>query len=184
MKTKSLLSLSLMSCLTFVSGLTLNQKPVLSQSPSQPQFLCANIDEVDSGKKMPATVVWIPEERKNVAMIVWKSEFFEEWSPKSRCDTVSPKFDQAFRAGRLNYLTTGIVKNSPVLCAVQKSGQSCDSENQLFTLKPHQNPSLVLDEIKGFFKGNSGVIYQSGGVKYVEINLEVLKQLPAVEIAK
>lgn len=184
MKIKSLLSLSLISVLAISSTVFLTQKPIFSQSADRIQFICANTSEIDSGKKIPATVVWIPEERKNVPMIYWKSQTMKDWSPEARCNTVSPKFDQAFREGRLNYITTGKVNNADVLCAIAKEGQTCNSKNQLFTINTYQTPELVLEQMSGLFEGKSGPLYQSGGKTYIQINLEKLAQQKGVEITK
>jgi hypothetical protein len=184
MKIKSLLSLSLISVLAIFSTVFLTQKPIFSQSADKIQFNCANTLEIDSGEKMPTTVVWIPEEKKNVPMIYWKSQAFGKWSPDARCNTVSPKFDQAFREGRLNYITDGKVSNANVLCAIAKEGEVCKGENQLFTINPYQDPSTVLKQMTGFFQGESGAIYQSGGKTYIKIDLEKLAKQKGVEIVK
>jgi hypothetical protein len=182
MKTKSLLSLGLASALSMSSTIFLAQNPSLSQSANEIQFNCAKVSEIDSGDKIPATVVWIPEERKNVPLIYWKSQAFQNWSPEARCDKISPKFQQAYEEGRLNYLTIGKVNGSDVICAITREGQSCNSKNLLFTIKSNQNADLVLQQLSGAFEGNSGPIYQSGGKDYIQINLEKLAEQPGVEI--
>ncbi len=179
MKIKPLLSLSLITILGFCS-VVVNEKASLSQETLE--FKCAKVYEIDAREKIPTTVIWIPEEKKNVPMIFWKSENITNWSPDARCDTVSPKFDQAFREGRLNYITTGEVNNYNVVCAIAKEGQICNSKNQLFTINPTQNPEAVLTQMAGFFKGNLIALYQSGGKTYIKIDLEKVAQQQGVEI--
>ncbi len=106
MRTKSVLIFGLMTLLVVSGSVFLEQNPSVSQnaensSSSRAEFFCAKVFDIDDGEKIPTTVAWIPEQQKNVPVIFWKSEFFAEWSPDERCNTVSPKFDKANSEGRL-----------------------------------------------------------------------------------
>ncbi len=181
MKIKSLLSFGLISVLG-ISNTVVNQKPSFSQEMSK--FLCAKAYEADHRGKLPATVLWVAEQKKNVVMIYWKSEKFKDWSPEERCETVSPKIDQAFREGRLNYITYGKVNNLDVICAVAKQGQICNSNNQLFTISTNQDSQKVEELMEALFQGIGGPVYQSGDQRYIEVDLSKIAEQKGVEIEK
>jgi hypothetical protein len=122
--------------------------PGFSQSttPNRVTFFCKEVFDRASGGKIPATLAWIPERSGNVRIIGWKSEYFSKRSPV-RCTEVTQKFQKAYDEGRFNYLTTGRVKGYPIICAISRTDDPCDGNSQLFTLKPHDNPDLVLQQL-------------------------------------
>lgn len=161
--------------------LNVSAMPSLSQSDSdQITFVCKQVFDSASGNKIPATLAWIPERQAHIIIIGWKSEYFPRWNPEKRCQTATTKFQTAYNEGRLNYLTTGENNNYPIICAVTKEGEQCDGKNQLFTIKHHDNPQLVLTQLVGNLQGNGGVIYQSSGKQnYFSFN-EILQKAPTV----
>lgn len=158
--------------------LTLSSLPVLGQpTPSSEQivatnqvaFFCKDIYDPASGTKIPATLVWVPERKGNVRIIGWKSEFFSQfgWDPKKRCNQVTSKFQAFYDRGQLKYLTTGYAKEDPdkgypIVCALKQENDACDSSRQLFTLKPHDDPTQVLLQLLDILQGKtSDMLLQS-----------------------
>lgn len=52
----------------------------------------------------------------------------------------------------------------PIICGVKNMGDRCNGDSQLFTLKLHSNPQVIIERLSGIFGGNLGdVLYQSSG---------------------
>lgn len=78
-----------------------------------------------------------------------------------RCQEVTERMMSFKAQGRLSHLTSGRVKNQPVICA----GTSCEASggNILFTLRPNQNANQILQEIAANRQGTSGPLAQLMG---------------------
>lgn len=138
-----------------------------SSLASNPQegvtFSCSQAQDPLSGETIPATVATIPQRQETIDLIYWKSEHFAAWQPQSRCETVSPKFQTFYRDGRLKYLTHGTNNGYPVICAVVTQKEACNGDNQLFQVKPNNDPQSVLRQLMDVVEGkvDEDVIYQS-----------------------
>jgi Circadian oscillating protein COP23 len=117
-------SMSALSLLASVSVLSM----MTPARASEPKFSCG------TSKGVPATLAHTS--RGNIAIIRWVSTTFEDagYSADYRCKLVSSKFQAYYKAGTLNYLTTGISNNQPVICVAAMKGGACSGV--LFTLKP------------------------------------------------
>jgi hypothetical protein len=175
---RQLLSIALgVTTLTSVVTLTNTIFPAFSQANSSNSqsdkvtFLCKEIFDPASGEKIPATVAWVPERRGHVRLIAWKSEIFPNFTPQKRCQVVTPKFQEFYDQGLLNYLTYGTNKGYPVICSIPNQGESCNDKNQLFTIKPGSKPEIVFEQLMGTLTGQSrGPLYQSSGQQvYVNV---------------
>ncbi|MBR8840578.1 MAG: COP23 domain-containing protein [Stigonema ocellatum SAG 48.90 = DSM 106950] len=126
-----------------------------------------------SNSRIPATVAWIPERQNHVRFIGWKSSYFElnGLNPQKRCEIVTEKFNQLYSQRHLNYLTSGKVNNYSVICGLASQGENCNSNNQLFTLKPSSNPEIVLQQLIEIAEGkNSDMLLQNSGKrKYLNV---------------
>ncbi|MBD2142795.1 hypothetical protein H6F39_15840 [Anabaena sp. FACHB-1250] len=173
--------------------LTMSINPGFSQDntsenqPNQVTFLCQEIFDPASGEKVPATIAWVPERQGHVRFIGWKSEYFAKggWAPQKRCQEVSKKFQNFYEAGRLNRLTTGKNNGYSVVCAVANNEQSCNGNNQLFTLKNNSDPGLVLEQLVNIAQGKSSepLWQSSGNSKYLNVR-KYLQNAPLVNIKK
>ncbi|MGF1675959.1 MAG: COP23 domain-containing protein [Rivularia sp. (in: cyanobacteria)] len=145
-------------------------------------FLCKEIFDTASQSNIPATVVWVPKRQTHVLFIAWKSEYFSNWSPKKRCEAVTQKFQKSYNEGRLSYLSTGKYNGYPVICAA-KPGETCNQENQLFTIKQGNNPELVLQRLLNISEGKSSEpLYQNSG-KQLHLEVQtILDYAPAVKV--
>ncbi len=137
-----------LSVLTLIVLGSLNPlRPAQAQSIS---FIC-NGDSSNT----PTTYAQTPD--GNIPVFKWTSNFFRPpYTPARRCSEVSDRMNRFYSAGRLDYLTSGVVNRQPVICA----GQSCSQDNVLITLKPGQNPNQVLQEIENNRSGAGGPSFQ------------------------
>ena len=153
---------------------------------SKARFFCIGMFDKASGEQVPMTVAWVPERQAHALFIAWKSEAFPKWSPQKRCKVVSEKFQKFQEAGLLNYLTTGKVKGFPVICVAKDNQETCNGNNQLFTLKNGSNTELVLKQLFNIFESTVGdlPIYQgSKGRMYLNVR-NYLQNAPVVNVEK
>jgi hypothetical protein len=160
--------------------------PALSQpkGPAQITFFCKDVYDPASGQKIPATFAWVPERQGNITVVGWKSQYFAKrgWNAQKRCADITPRFQQAFDSGRLQYLTTGASSGYPVVCAIAKQEDACNSTSQLFTLKPHDQPTLVLQQLMDVLTGKASdmLLQSSDGKTYVSMQ-EFFKRAPLAD---
>lgn len=98
-----------------------------------------------------------------VPLIVWDTTAFagSGYTPTYRCQVVTQRFQNFHRSGQLKYLTAGMVKNQPVICATVRSTAGCHSKNVLFTLKPGSNPEDTLQKLNDIRnRAASGIVVE------------------------
>jgi Circadian oscillating protein COP23 len=83
---------------------------------------------------------------KQVPVIRWVSEV-ANLTQQERCQIVSQRFQKNFDNGTLKYITTGVWKGHPIICAVARLNGACRESTLLFTLKPGSDANAVLLEI-------------------------------------
>ncbi len=95
----------------------------------------------------PATIA--KTARGDVPIVVWSSAEFSEsgFTPTVRCKQVSARFQSFYRSGQLKYITIGTINKLPALCATKQLGNTCNSQNLLYTLKPTSNPQQVIKKL-------------------------------------
>lgn len=131
-------------------------------------FVCARSNGA------PATLA--QTNRGDVPVILWTSDRFRDagYSPERRCLEVSARFQQYFRNGKLNYLTTGIMNNQQVVCVADRDGGDCTG--LLFTLKRGSEPSQVLKNLLAVrVRASSVPLNESTSRVYIDMS-EYLKQ--------
>lgn len=109
---------------------------------------------------------------RRIPVIYWVKKL-GGYTPKTRCEVISPKFESAYKKGILNYLTSGVERGQPVICATSQYGGPCSQI--LFTLKSHKEASSVLQQLinVGYRAGDGGV-FQSGNSSGVYIDMQRL----------
>ena len=165
------------------SSLTVNIAPAVSQTPNPDKvtFLCTKIYDSVSGKKIPATLVWMPENKEHRQLIGWKSQYFDkEYTPEKRCQIVTKKFQEKYDSGNLDYLIRGTSKGYPIICGVKNIDDPCDQDSQLFTLKKHNNSEKIKEALIQTLNKASGMIMQSSGNTPVPF-ADVLKNASVVK---
>jgi hypothetical protein len=124
------------------------------------QFFCSK-----DGDGTPITAFSHPS-RGDVVIIRWESSYFKDkgFDPQSRCQEVSPKFQQYRDQGKLQYITTGRKNGSNIICVAEADGLPClkDKEDgQLWTLKPESNPNEVIAALRDRRAGGDKVLVES-----------------------
>ncbi|NJR73695.1 MAG: hypothetical protein HC773_08450 [Scytonema sp. CRU_2_7] len=175
-----------LTALTSLASITVSLSPSFSQStasesqPNKVTFFCRQIMDEASGEKIPATVAWVPERKGHVRFIGWKSEYFNKggWTPAKRCQKVTQKFQDFYEHGRLNYLSNGKVNGYLVICSLVNQGETCNGNNQLFTLKSGSNPEQALQRLTDIAEGKSSevLLQKSGEQMYISVQ-DFLKNL-------
>lgn len=185
MKLRSLCTALGVSALT----LTATAVPTFSQDvgniSSDVTFSC-KVSAVDrNGSQAPATVAWIPQRKKFVYIINWKSEGFKQWTPQKRCEVVSGKFQKFQESGQLQYLATGVNNGSSVICAVQSQEELCNNNNQLFTLRSSSDSAQVLDRMGNILVGASSqpIVQSANDRKFLNMS-SFLQQAPDMGLEK
>ncbi len=131
-------------------------------------FICARINGV------PTTIA--QTDRGEIPVIRWTSDRFRDagYSPGRRCLEVSSRFQQYFRNGQLDYLTTGMMNNQQVVCVADRKGGDCTG--LLFTLKRGSNPNQVLNSLLAVrVRASSVPLNESTSRVYIDMS-EYLKQ--------
>ncbi|MDJ0718934.1 MAG: COP23 domain-containing protein [Prochloraceae cyanobacterium] len=117
------------------------------------RFICASGYDRDSDKHYPTTYAWTS--RGKIAIVRWKSEWFEssQWNPQSRCEVVSPRFQQAYNNGSMNFFTYSWQNNQKVVCTAYQKGGDCVT--MLFTLRPEDDPVETIADLTDILNGRS-----------------------------
>ena len=125
----------------FYCGASGSAAPISATAPTTVKFVCAR----QEGRL--ATVV--KTKKGNVPLVIWDSTLFtgSGYSPVTRCQQVTKRFQNLHRSGKLKYLTAGQVKNLPVICATVRTTESCNLNNLLFTLRPGTAPQGILQKL-------------------------------------
>jgi Circadian oscillating protein COP23 len=105
---------------------------------------------------------------REAVMMKWNSSFFgKEFTPAKRCSIVSERLqkfaDQNGGTFKGLQLSSGSLRNQPVICITNDGQKSCTDENLLFTLKPEnaKNPDSVIEKIMTFAQDGSEVVNES-----------------------
>ena len=115
-------------------------------------------------------------------MIIWTSTLgeFGQYTPQRRCEIVSDKFTQAvaLNGGKLKsmLLTYGFNNRQRVICYVNSPNGSCNSDNQLFTLRPADRgrERQILEKLVNFgIHGTGTPVQQSGELYYANVGEEI-----------
>lgn len=128
---------------------------------ARPIFFCGD------GQGIPTTFVENP--RGQLPIIRWVSHYFtgSGYDPYTRCQEVSGRFQRYSDEGRLNYITTGMMNGQPVVCVSGYAGGPC--QGLLFTLKPGEDSSRVVQQLFDIPARASGPLYESGSRFYLDM---------------
>ncbi len=104
-----------------------------------------------------------------VPLINWVSEYFTPsgYDPQVRCQDVSNRFDLYFRQGRLNYITTGMINDQPVICIADRVGGACTG--LLVTLQRGEDPNQVIYQLASTLDGATDLLYQNESRPYFDV---------------
>ncbi|PZV17276.1 MAG: hypothetical protein DCF22_03685 [Leptolyngbya sp.] len=136
------------------------QPPI--QISNRDYFFCGQ-----SSQGSPTTFVNTPT--GNISLIRWVSHYFNHsgYNPTVRCQEVSQRFNRFYNQGILNFVTTGIVNNQPVVCVASEMGGPC--QGVLFTLKSGQNVPRTIQQLFDVRVGASGPLFESESREYLDM---------------
>ena len=172
------ISLSSFSIFTIVVSLLV--RPTFSQtSPTGSSFSTNNVFScIPSKDKKAYVTVYVRGNLNPIPMIIWTSqEFGTKYTPKSRCETVTSKFNKVYyeARGRLNEMniTHGRNRNGlSVICVARDSNHGCNENNILFTLRKKDigRENDIIQKLTGITTdATSSPIMQQEGRKYVNL---------------
>lgn len=139
--------------------------PTIAQSQRRKTYFCAK------GSNGRWTTFARNYNNKKIPVIYWVKKL-GGYTPKVRCNIISPKFESAYKRGILNYLTSGVNNGQPVVCATSQYGGPCSQI--LFTLKSHREASSVLQQLVNVGYRAGGGVFQSGNSSQVYIDMDRL----------
>ncbi|MEH1931677.1 COP23 domain-containing protein [Nostoc sp.] len=178
-----LTALTSLASLSIRLSASFGQSTTSESQPNKVTFFCRQIIDKASGENIPATVAWIPERQGHIRFVGWKSEYFSKsgLTPEKRCEKVTAKFQESYDQGRLNYLSYGISNGYPIICGLANQGETCNSSNQLFTIKSGSNSELVLRRLTDISEGKSSdVLLQSSGEQVYLAVQDFFKKTPLI----
>ena len=115
------------------------------------KFSCDTSFNEKLNKKVPTTIAWRPNGK--IVLIQWVKDLGNYWTPQKRCDEFSREINDAHRDGTLKFITSSRDKGDKVICTATEKGGKC--KNILMTLRPKDNPLIILNDIKGALDGLS-----------------------------
>ncbi|MDJ0578704.1 COP23 domain-containing protein [Crocosphaera sp.] len=157
---------------------------LLTQNSDQGEFVCKEGYDKRTNQDQPTTYFWTPEGKRGVIRWVKAWGNSEQWTPQTRCETVSKKFQEAYKNGSLQkYITHGVENNQPVVCTAYEKGGKCVTT--LMTLRPEDDPIEMAKKVSNGLKGRGGgIIHHSSEGKsqqYYKINFDRFLRLTPVE---
>jgi Circadian oscillating protein COP23 len=161
-----------------ISGIGFNSELVKAQE--QVKFVCAPSFDQQTNQKLPTTFAWTS--RGKIAVVRWETNAFKNYSPETRCQQVSPRFQEAYDNGGINFLTNGQINQQPVICTARESGAECAT--LLMTLRPEDNPVTVLTQLQEVLNGRQvGAVRHSSNVPqlYYQVDFENFLRTAPVE---
>lgn len=140
MKSRTLVSILTTSFVALGATLTFQQPTRAGDTV----FFCA----VSPATNLPTTYASKPSTDKFAKPVIrWYSDYFSSagYTPWTRCQEVTGRFQKAYDRGLLSNVTTGYVNGLPVVCA--SSGSGCNSDNLLFTLKKGADAAAAVQKL-------------------------------------
>jgi hypothetical protein len=138
----------------------INSQPTAAQAQD---FFCGTRWATNADVAYPATMV--RHRKGNIPIITWTGKRINDtWTPRKRCETVSQRFEELNRQGKLQALGVGRVNNQPVICGLGLGERGCNSNNTLLTVTNGTDPYRMLDGLLNTRINASGQeLYLKGG---------------------
>jgi Circadian oscillating protein COP23 len=153
-----------------------------TQARSEVKFICSDGFDRASGQRLPTTYAWT--DKGKIAIVRWSKKWGsgQAFTPQRRCEEVSPRFQEAFNNGTLNFITNGTMNGQPTICAAKENKGAC--QTLLMTLRPEENPLQLLNNLKDVLNGRgAGPIQHSSGTPqvYYQVDMEAFLNNAPVE---
>ncbi|MDH6104619.1 COP23 domain-containing protein [Anabaenopsis tanganyikae CS-531] len=122
----------------------INSQPTAAQAQD---FFCGTRWATNADVAYPATMA--RRHNGDFAIITWteNSRINDTWTPRKRCQSVSQRFEELNRQGKLQALAVGTVNNQPVICGLGLGERRCNSNNTLLTVTNGTDPGKFLDNL-------------------------------------
>ena len=149
------------------------------------QFACSQSYDRESEQYLFTTFAWNSQNKKPI--IIWNNETFSDsgFDPQTRCEKVSPRFQEAYADRTLNFLTHGTMNGQSVICTSSQAGGEC--QTLLLTLLPEDDPVQTLEQLSDVFLGyassplqqsSEDPVQEVGDRVYVEVDIEEFLAAP------
>ncbi|MEM7595655.1 MAG: COP23 domain-containing protein [Cyanobacteria bacterium P01_A01_bin.83] len=173
----SLLATGVLGTLAVIS---LSNLPIKqAQANGETQFICAESFDNESGKSLPTTFAWTS--RGKIAIVRWETEDFLSagFSPQKRCESVSPRFQEAYDNNTLGLITNGQMDNQSVICTSDRPQGDCNT--LLMTLRPEDDSLTVLGSLRDIFNGQQVGPVKHNKQAYYQVDIENFLETAPVE---
>ena len=178
MKIKFLLAFLSTALLTF-SNIATEAEAQSNNSLGDIQFACGQSYNRNDRQYMFTTFAWNSQNKKPI--VTWTNETFSDagFDPQKRCETVSPRFQEAYTNQTLKFLTHGTMNGQSVICTSSQVGGDC--QTLLLTLLPENDPLQTLEQLSDVFLGyassplqqsSDDPVQEVGDRIYVEVDIE------------
>ena len=133
----------------------INSQPTAAQAQD---FFCGTKWATNADVAYPATMV--RSRNGDVPIITWteNSRINDTWTPRKRCQSVSQRFEELNRQGKLQALGVGRVNNQPVICGLGLGDGGCNSNNTLLTVTNGIDPGRFLENLLNTRSNASGQV--------------------------
>ncbi len=131
----------------------------------------------DNSPTIPTTMYHNSQGSKE-PWIKWISEHFSNsnWTPLSRCQTVSERLEEYRLNGKLKYVTLGMQNNQQVICVANRDNGPC--EGVVYTLRPGQDGIAALNNLFAWGSGQENLDsnYESSTeVPYINVEEKLMQ---------
>ena len=179
MKIKSIIALVTGCAIaTFAVTATVN----VAQASEDVRFIWAAGLDKRNNKRYPTTYALVAGQKRTI--IRWKYKWFNSTvtTPQKRCQDISARFQTAYNNGSLKFITNSRNNSQPVICTASSNGGACNTT--LMTLRPSDDPLLVLTSLKDALRGRGGgpLENSSGSNKQVYYQIDIDKFLQTAPI--
>ncbi|WP_017721614.1 COP23 domain-containing protein [Kamptonema formosum] len=144
-------------------------------------FICREGFDKVSGQKLPTT--YASNARGKIAVVRWETNYFSKsgYTPKERCEEVSPRLQKAYENGSLLFLAYGTMNGQPAICTSRSDGGGCDT--LLITLRPNDDPMPILQQLGDTLQGRStGPLRHSSGASQMYIQVDIKEFLESAPV--
>ncbi len=165
---KNRLGIAALAIASSLSALTLLDS---AQAQSPKGFSCDESDTIP-------TTIYLNAQGVKEPWIKWISDHFSDsnWTPLTRCQTVSKRLEEYRLQGRLKYVTLGTQNDQQVICVASRDRGPC--EGIIYTLRPGQDGVAALNNLFAWGSGQQNLDsnYESSvAVPYINVE-QKLKQ--------
>ncbi|MGB5633646.1 MAG: COP23 domain-containing protein [Waterburya sp.] len=127
----------------------------------------------DASETIPTTMYHNSQGVKE-PWIKWISEHFSDsnWTPLSRCQTVSERLEEYRVNGKLKYVTLGMQNQQQIICVASRDNGPC--EGIVYTLRPGQDGVAALNNLFAWGSGQQNL----------DSNYESSSTIPYINVGK